>query len=415
MKIEQLEELKDLTTKGQLQRLVREDENNIDEFIHIQKFFEEEINSSKEIARIPLTKQSSNNFIELMYKLSTNGYPYTVNSIISKLRDHNQEILKNQGGESLEQSQGILNNIYQIVKKIADDIEKGITYDNKFIDNLISCTIEDGKSYLSLFDLYNNAENEPMVTDMIRSLISDKKFTIKRRGNIYDLIIKLKKIVHQENQTQSNNIPNYIEDLFTIIKSNELLEERTSKEHLYIASFFLYAFNENYSNQLSYLSTSSKVIKNRSFDEQLYLLSLYHDLIKENESDIEALNCLFFNDQIYTKLSFDFQIYLIDIVNNMQESTFAFELQNHLAITNIFGGDIEYKLKQLIKDYTDYAESIEDIIKKSDDGAEAIKVISSEAKKENITEFDANTKLVLVPRYVTDNCVYDLKRVLDNY
>lgn len=391
MKIEQLKELNDSTTKKQLQQLVKEDKCNIDEFIRIQKFFED--------VQIPFKKEYRNGYIDLMYKLSINGYVHTVNLIMDKLEN---EI----NGETFE-------NIHSIVERIASDFDKGITYTNEFIDNLIDCTIANGQRYLSLFDLYKEAYlKEENLTKKIIKILSNKKFVTKRIGSARDFISILKSVDDLEEQATKDILSGYVDYLVQLITSEELLDKRLPEEHEYITQFFyIHALNTRQIFNLLKLSTSSKVIENRGFSEQLYLLDLYKGFINSYKEIPTTLNRLFVDDKIYLQLSFSFQIYLIKIVDRMEESNQFIELLDKLLIRE--AGNLEFEIKELIKEYTNYATTVEQIINESCDGESAIHVIASEAERENIKEFDSNTRLVLVPYKNIRERVDQIKKTLN--
>lgn len=390
MKIDQLKELNDSITKKQLRQLVNENENNINEFIRLQKYFKE--------GKINITKKYHNRFTEFMYKISTNGYAHTVNLVIDKLQNKDCDTL---------------DNISPIIARIAADIDKGIVYANEFIDNLIDCTIENKESYLSLFDIYNEALGEEILKEKIIEILSNKKFVTNRMGRVRSFIrILTTAVAFDIEAIAKGTLSNNIALLIKVILSDELLDTRSIEEHEYIARFFKVYVKKQHSHDMFELSTSSQIVSNRNFDEQLYLLNLYNELVISNEDAHKILKSLFLNKKIYTKLSFNFQMYLIEIVRKIHESNeFIDALDTLLNSKNL---ELEFEVKELIKKYTDCAKSVEEIINDSFDCAEAIKTIASEAQRENITEFNSDTKLVLVPYHHVSAYVDNLKKYLNH-
>lgn len=79
MKIEQLNQLNENITAEQLQTLIDESDININEYLRIQKFFDE--------LKIVVSKDIQNKYVEYLYKLSTNQYIHTVNMVMEKLSE----------------------------------------------------------------------------------------------------------------------------------------------------------------------------------------------------------------------------------------------------------------------------------------------------------------------------------------
>lgn len=385
MKIDQMSQLNNNISQEQLNVLINASESDVDEYLRIQKFF----NGLK--LKIDVSKEMQTKFMENLYKLSTNQYIHTVNEIMDSLSEY-----------TVEEDYRVL---YTIAERIANDIDKGIIYTNKFIDNIIRSSIVEENSVLELFDIYNEAKKDENLKDKIFELISNDEFITNRPENINAFVKKLKYIFALENKNTNRPTFKYTDILFQIITSNDLLWSRTAEEHLNLINFFIYSFNEETSYKMLELFTGLAIAHNRTYDEQLYILDLYNNLVLHNENTSSLYARLFTDKALYMDFPFDLQIYLIEIFDKITEPAFFEELE---TIINLDEDDIVVSIKEIIKKYTDYALTVKQIINTSSNGEQAVNLITSEARDENIEEINSETKLVLVPHHDISGSVNNL-------
>lgn len=376
MKIEQLKKLSETITRQQLRELVSESNDDIDEYLRIQEFFNRPIYAQLNI--------STQNIIGVMFRLYVSGYPETVEFIMNKLRI----------GVTCDKS--FYDRVFNLMYRLIGDLNKGIVYDKDFLEVLITCIVDKGFDQFSkILDAYTDASKEGILEPYIIRMVSNKNFILNRYDDIPAFIAQLHRMVSLDESDP--NLHSNIKMIQNMILSDDLLTKRTRKEHENLIDFFALCFDANKSeqnNKLFNLITSGFVVSNTEYDEQLYLLNEFKDQVLLKDKHKKTLERLFLDPKVYNHLTFDFQVYLINILDHIKENMFFIKINKLLDQEN---ERLALEIKELIKTYTIYARTVSEIINSSTDAKSAIDIIATEAKLENITELDDKTKLVLIP------------------
>ncbi len=391
MKIDQLKELGETTTKEQLYDIINLPEEQINVFLEAQK--------SIQTIDTELTLEERNQFTEVFYKLKSHGY-VNIDTRVMK-------IIKNENAYTLKRVYKILNLLEQCFDNTCPDY-----FDNDFIDNLIRCTIESKKDLSYLFKVYDSALDTEDMEDVVINLLSNKEFVLKYQNRLrvimnHFLPILAKKEREADKNTTYPNVANFV----SLLTSEELMESRTSEEIMMLIKFYICTYNYQNSECIARLMLSNGMINNRSNDEELYLLNHYNEYVLNSDNPNDTLKRVIEDEKMLTKVSFNFQVYLINILEEMLKSQ---EDDNELfsSLNKVLDQEVkeeldyELEIKKVLKDYSDYGITVKEIIDASDDFHESLRTIIEEAEREGINDVKGYTKLIITPDNSSDSEKY---------
>lgn len=399
MKIDQLKELSEDISKEQLYDIIDLPEAQINAFLekrkNIRKFDTE------------LTLEEQNQFNDVFNKLKSHGY--------ADIDTRVMELIKNQDAYTLIRVYKIL----QLLEQYFDDTNPTY-FNNDFIDNLICCTIESKNDFSYLFKVYASAVDIEDMESVVINLLSNKDFVLKYQNRLlvimnYFLPILVRKEREACENTTYPNVANFV----SILTREELMESRTNEEIMMLMKFYLCTYNYQNSGNIARLMLSKGMINNRSNDEELYLLNHYNEYLLNRENENDMLGRVIEDEKILTKVSFNFQTYLIKVFEEIPKSQ-----ENNNGLTSALNKlldqeeenlDYELEIKKILKDYSDYGQTVKEIIDASDDFRKSLKEIIKEAQREGLDDVNGYSKLIIAPDNHTDSQKYMiiLKRALN--